>query len=447
MSFKMRAKTEAGARVAEAAQALVPGLREHAIEADRQGSVSKENFQALSSSGVAAAFVPVNLGGFGLQSIHDWLLAIATLARGDGSTAIAINMHLGVSRGLSAAYNAASAHGEASEAIQVPLKAIAQGNMLICATATERGTDNLHPLTEATRTDDGWRIDGTKMFVTMSPVATHLAMNLRMQDDNGDHLATTMMPMDTPGIIPQGDWDALGMRGSGSQSIVFDNVCVPKSAVRTIGTWGQWSTNVLVNRTLGNLPLVAAFLGIAEHAYEIAMESLDKQKRLGEPVKQSPGVQHAVGEMEIELAKCRSILQQAGMGADELFARLQGKSPSLEEAHELMKDYQCAKWVVNQGAIEIVSRAMDLVGGAKKVIVAMTHTAKGGAAKILSNCTLPLTAKGQVNLIITEMGVMEVTDKGIVLKELGPEATVEEIQAATEAKLIIPEGEIPRFEM
>ena len=153
------------------------------------------------------------------------------------------------------------------------------------------------------------------------------------------------------------------MRGSGSQSIVFDNVCVPKSAVRTIGTWGQWSTNVLVNRTLGNLPLVAAFLGIAEHAYEIALETLDTQKRLGEPVKQSPGIQHAVGEMEIELAKCRSILQQAGMGADELFMELQGKSPSLEQAHELMKDYQCAKAVVNQGAIEIVSRAMDLVGG------------------------------------------------------------------------------------
>ena len=80
--------------------------------------------------------------------------------------------------------------------------------------------------------------------------------------------------------------------------------------------------------------------------------------------------------------------------------------------------------------------AMDLVVGAKKVIVAMEHTQKG-SPKILKECTLPLTAKNQVNMIVTEMGVMDVTPEGIVLREYNPEFTVEEIQAATEAKLII----------
>ena len=80
--------------------------------------------------------------------------------------------------------------------------------------------------------------------------------------------------------------------------------------------------------------------------------------------------------------------------------------------------------------------AMDLVVGAKKVIVAMEHTNRG-KHKILKECTLPLTAKGQVNMIITEMGVMDVTPEGIVLKEYNPEFTVEQIQEATEAKLII----------
>lgn len=80
--------------------------------------------------------------------------------------------------------------------------------------------------------------------------------------------------------------------------------------------------------------------------------------------------------------------------------------------------------------------AMDLVVGAKKVIVAMEHTNKG-KHKILKECTLPLTAKGQVNLIVTEMGVMEVTPEGIVLKEYNPEYTLEQIQEATEATLII----------
>ena len=77
-----------------------------------------------------------------------------------------------------------------------------------------------------------------------------------------------------------------------------------------------------------------------------------------------------------------------------------------------------------------------MVVGAKKVIVAMEHTNKG-KHKILKECTLPLTAKGQVDLIVTEMGVMKVTHEGLALVEYNPEYTIEEIQAATEAELII----------
>lgn len=82
--------------------------------------------------------------------------------------------------------------------------------------------------------------------------------------------------------------------------------------------------------------------------------------------------------------------------------------------------------------------AMDLLSGAKKVIVAMEHTAKG-APKILKECTLPLTAAGAVDLIVTEMGVIKVTEQGLVLTEINPEFTIEEVVAATEAKLIISE--------
>ncbi len=80
--------------------------------------------------------------------------------------------------------------------------------------------------------------------------------------------------------------------------------------------------------------------------------------------------------------------------------------------------------------------AMDLLTGAKKVIVAMEHTAKG-SLKILKKCNLPLTAINAVDLIVTEMGVIEVTPEGLVLKEINPEYTVEQVQAATEATLII----------
>ncbi|MCL2368167.1 MAG: 3-oxoacid CoA-transferase subunit B [Oscillospiraceae bacterium] len=83
--------------------------------------------------------------------------------------------------------------------------------------------------------------------------------------------------------------------------------------------------------------------------------------------------------------------------------------------------------------------AMDLLTGAKRVIVAMEHTAKG-APKILKACNLPLTAPAAVDLIVTEMAVIEVTDKGLLLKEIGEGFTLEDVLAATEAELIIGEG-------
>lgn len=95
-----------------------------------------------------------------------------------------------------------------------------------------------------------------------------------------------------------------------------------------------------------------------------------------------------------------------------------------------------ANWMIPGKLTPGMGGAMDLLVGAKYVIVAMEHTAKG-AHKILKECTLPLTAKGQVNLIVTEMGVMEITPSGIVLKEINPEFTIEALQAATGTTLQI----------
>ena len=80
--------------------------------------------------------------------------------------------------------------------------------------------------------------------------------------------------------------------------------------------------------------------------------------------------------------------------------------------------------------------AMDLVTGAKRVIVAMIHTAKG-KPKILKQCTLPLTSVRRVSLVVTDLAVIEPTAEGLVLKELAPGVTVEQVLEATEAKLIV----------
>jgi alkylation response protein AidB-like acyl-CoA dehydrogenase len=248
-----------------------------------------------------------------------------------------------------------------------PLRKMAAGEMLICATATEVGTDNLHPATEVVRHRhgdcDGWRINGQKIFVTMSPIATHVSTVARVRDDDGDYMANVVLPMDTPGLLPQNDWDALGMRSSGSQSVVFKDAWVPESAVSRMGPWGKWSLEYLEFRAIANIVLVGAFLGIAEAAYDVALAKLMTRSRVGQLAAEQSGIQNLVGEMALELAQCRAVLGAAAVEMDEYCERHSASAASMEDAHGLMNDYQTAKWTVNRGAIGVVSKAMDLLGG------------------------------------------------------------------------------------
>ncbi|MFG1331450.1 3-oxoacid CoA-transferase subunit B [Xanthobacter autotrophicus] len=100
-----------------------------------------------------------------------------------------------------------------------------------------------------------------------------------------------------------------------------------------------------------------------------------------------------------------------------------------------------ANWMVPGKMVPGMGGAMDLVAGAKRVIVAMVHSAKG-EAKIVPECTLPLTALRRVSLVVTELAVIEPTADGLVLRERGPDISVEEILAQTTAKLIVT-GDVP----
>lgn len=100
---------------------------------------------------------------------------------------------------------------------------------------------------------------------------------------------------------------------------------------------------------------------------------------------------------------------------------------------------QLANWMVPGKMVPGMGGAMDLVTGAKRVIVAMTHTAKG-AAKIIKKCSLPLTSVRRVDLVVTEMAVIKPTEEGLVLLEIAPDLTVDQVIAATEATLLMPKA-------
>jgi L-evernosamine nitrososynthase len=360
MTIQLTAHTDAGARLVAIAEELCRELAANAAQHDRDASYPFEAIDALKAAGYFPAPVPVELGGLGVSSAHDLVVASSRLARGDASVAIGVNMHLVAVLNMERRRQVAVAAGAERRArgFASSLRQIAHDGVVLAAAISERGQDLTRPGTRATRTDSGWRIDGRKMFCTMSPAATDLYVAVTYGDDEGaDRYAYAMVPTDAPGVVVHDDWDGLGMRASGSNSISLEGVVLPESGVR--GGFRAGDPVPYIERNLvAGLFHAAASLGIAESADATARRGLAGRSN-GDA---RPRMQAA--DNAVDLAASRGVLSRAAALIDAHRAANPASDGAPDELRALFAEAQAAKVFVNEAAARIVDRALALSGGA-----------------------------------------------------------------------------------
>src|SRR3954469_25167575 len=202
MPIELTASTAPGARLVAIAEELAEDFAGRAAEHDREGTYPFEAIEALRAAGYFAAPVPVQLGGLGVSSAHDLVVASSRLARGDASVAIGVNMHLVAVLNMERRRQVAVAAGTERRArsFASSLERIVGDGVVLAAAISEHGQDLTRPGTLATRTGSGWGVRGCKGFCTMSPAATDLYVAVGYVDDEGvDRYAYAMVPTGTPG--------------------------------------------------------------------------------------------------------------------------------------------------------------------------------------------------------------------------------------------------------
>jgi alkylation response protein AidB-like acyl-CoA dehydrogenase len=360
MPIELSARTAAGARLVALAEELAEPLALRATEHDRSGTYPFEAIDALQAARFFAAPVPADLGGLGVSSAHDLVVASSRLARGDASVAIGVNMHLVAVLNMERRRAVALAAGAERRArgFASSLERIARDGVVLAAAISEPGQDLTRPATRATRTESGWRIDGRKLFCTMSPAATDLYVAVTYADDEGtERYAYAMVPTGAAGVVVNDDWDALGMRASGSNSITLEAVALPESGVR--GGFRAGDPLPYMERNLvAGLFHAAASLGIAESADAIVRRGLvgringDARPRMH------------VADNAVDLAAARGVLSRAAALIDDHRAANPASDGTAEELGSLFAEAQAAKAFVNDAAGRIVDRALVLSGGA-----------------------------------------------------------------------------------
>ena len=320
-------------RVAE----IGPGLAENAALHDRDGSFVTDSYTALQEAGILRAAVPVELGGEG-ATIAELTALQREIAHHCGSTALASAMHQHVTAFTAWRYRRGLPGAEAT------LRKVAENGLVLLSTG---GGDYSHPNGTAVKVDGGYVLNGHKRFASQSPVAGAIATMFVLDDqEQGRRVLNVAVPMSTEGVAVLPTWDSLGMRGTASDDLVFDDVFVSDAQVLANRPYGVVDGPLQVISSIAFTIVSGAYLGVADAAYAAVREAAGRRP-------ESALLQRQLGLMQHRLTVASWALDGAlaAVGTDPL--------PGVDRTLAVMT----AKREVARAGVEVCDIAMAVVGG------------------------------------------------------------------------------------
>ena len=341
MSLQLKTKTmpEPTIDAVEIARALGPVFAARAQAADDGDQFVAENYADLKAAGLARAGVPVELGGAGAE-VRELAAMLREIARHCGSTGLAFAMHT-----HQVAVPAWRWRHQNVAAMEPLLRRIANEGLILLSSG---GSDWIGGSGQAVKVEGGYRVTARKVF-TSGAAAGDLLMTTAVvagEDGADDQVIHFPAPMDAPEVRVLDTWHTLGMRGTGSNDVMIEDLFVPEASVPVTRKAGEWHPLFQIISTVAFPLIYAAYLGVAESAREIAV-GLAKKK---------PPTSHAValaGQMD-------TALRAAQLAHGWMLDVVDRNAPSAETVNEVM----IGRTLAAENAIKAVTLAMEVAGGA-----------------------------------------------------------------------------------
>lgn len=317
---------------------LGPEFEKRASVYDRENSFAKENFLELKERGAYKSIVPTSLGGGGLP-YDELCYLIKELAKFCPSTALTFSMHQHLVSVL--VYK----HLNGDEAAKKTLQMLCEKDLILLSTG---GGDWVSSNGSAKKVDGGYKVSCVKSFCSGAPIANVAVMSCAFQDTDGEKVLHFSAPMNSEGINILDDWNAMGMKGTGSNTVEFNDVFIPDEKIALIRERGKWHPVWNVVSSFAFPVFFAPYAGIVEAITEKTVKLLEKR-----PVKSTYSLA-SLGEMHNNYKITKWAFEDLVMNAKNL--DLKPDENSACRAHQ-------AKSIISKHGRDCAQAAMEALGG------------------------------------------------------------------------------------